>query len=66
MHGQLLGALERTILDETAQLRAAGIENFREIAQGAVPGQMASAFANTFGVSIDDGARLARTEHLFD
>jgi len=66
MHGQLLGALEQTIKDEVHGLRSAGIERFEEIEEGMTPGQMAGPLANTFGISIDEGARLARTEHLFD
>lgn len=66
LHGQLLGALERTVADEAAALRDAGVENYGEIAQGQSPGEMARVLSRVFGLSIDDGARLARTENLFD
>ena len=66
LHGQLMGALRRTVDDEIEGLRARELPNFGEISKGDTPGQMARPLADAFNLSIDQGAALARTEALFD
>lgn len=66
LHDQLMGTLARTISAEVEGLRSRDLPDYEEITQGDSPGQMARPLAGAFGLSIDQGAALARTEGLFD
>ncbi len=62
----LMLALRQNIIDEQSDLRALGHNSHIRIQQGEEPAKLARPFADGFGISIDAGAALARTPHLFE
>lgn len=66
MHAGVLRALDLQIQEEQARLAALRLPGYRTISQGSSPGEMARPIATALNLSIDDAARIARMEDLFD
>ena len=66
LHGQLLTTLRNTIEAEVRAIRHLGLAGYRSIAEGETPGQMARPIAEALGLSVDQGAKIARRDGLFD
>ena len=62
----VMATLRQNILDEQADIRALNLAHHTRIRQGDDPGKLARPFADAFDISIDLGAKLARTPHLFE
>ena len=66
MQSALMATLRQNIVDETQTLRGMGLPHLFRITEGEAPGKMARALADAFDINVDAGARIARTDGLFE
>lgn len=62
----VMRALRQNIDDEQTTIRDFKLTHHYRIAQSMEPGRMARPIADAFAISVDAGAKLARTQHLFE
>lgn len=62
----VMAALRQNILDEQSDIRELNLPVHVRVRDSDELGSLARPFSNAFGVSIDAGASLARTQHLFE
>lgn len=66
LRANLMTTLRQNIEDEQSDIREMNLPNHIRVGQGDEAGKLARPFAEAFNVSIDLGAKLARTPHLFE
>ncbi len=66
LRGNVMTTLRQNIADEQKDIRDLSLSTHIRVHQGEEPGRMARPMADAFGISVDDGAALARTPHLFE
>lgn len=66
MHAGVLRSLALQIEEDHRKLRDMRLSGFYAVSEGQVPGEMARPIADALNISIDDAARIARMEDLFE
>jgi hypothetical protein len=62
----LIRSLRQNMREDKTRLDALKLPHHHVIVEGQTPGQMSRTIAAAFDISIDDAARIARTEELFE